>query len=71
MKVTRRGQVTIPLQIRKKTGIEENSEVDFSIEGGRIVITKKLSKNPFENWSGALNRPQDSDKLVHQMRGHT
>ncbi|OGH60497.1 MAG: hypothetical protein A3G34_16365 [Candidatus Lindowbacteria bacterium RIFCSPLOWO2_12_FULL_62_27] len=70
MKVTRRGQVTIPREIRRKTGIEENSEVEFAIDGGRIVITKKIGPNPFEGWAGALKRPQSSDRLVKKMRGH-
>ncbi len=41
MKVTRRGQVTIPKELRERTGIDEGSEVDFYEEAGRVVIVKR------------------------------
>ena len=39
MRVTEKGQVTIPKHIRTAAGIAPGSEVNFSREGGRIVIT--------------------------------
>jgi antitoxin PrlF len=39
MFVTARGQVTIPKPIRQAAGIVPGSEVEFSLEGSRIVIT--------------------------------
>jgi AbrB family looped-hinge helix DNA binding protein len=38
--VTRKGQVTIPIKIRRKFKIEENSKVEIFEEGGKIVIKK-------------------------------
>ena len=38
MLVTEKGQVTIPKHIRDAAGVMPGSEVDFSLEGGRIVI---------------------------------
>lgn len=38
--VTRRGQVTIPLKLRRKFGIEANSKVEIVEEDGKIVIKK-------------------------------
>lgn len=70
MKVTRRGQVTIPKELRDKTGIDEGSEVDFFEEAGRIVIVKRPTENPFDRWVGFLDRAGNSDDLVREMRGH-
>ncbi len=39
MRVTEKGQVTIPKAIREAAGIRPGSSVSFSLEGGRIIIT--------------------------------
>ena len=39
MLVTEKGQVTIPKHIRVAAGVAPGSEVTFSLEGSRIVIT--------------------------------
>ena len=39
MLVTEKGQVTIPKHIRDAAGVTPGSEVTFSLDGGRIVIT--------------------------------
>jgi antitoxin PrlF len=39
MLVTDKGQVTIPKRIRTAAGVSPGSEVSFSLEGSRIVIT--------------------------------
>ncbi|KJS76542.1 MAG: AbrB/MazE/SpoVT family DNA-binding domain-containing protein [Serpentinimonas sp.] len=39
MLVTEKGQVTIPKHIRQAAGVAPGSEVLFSLEGSKIVIT--------------------------------
>lgn len=39
MLVTEKGQVTIPKRLRDAAGIGAGSEVVFSLEGGRIIVT--------------------------------
>jgi AbrB family looped-hinge helix DNA binding protein len=70
VKVTRRGQVTIPKDIRERTGIDDGTEVEFHEENGRIVIVKALPQNPFLEWVGYLGQGGNSDEIVKQMRGH-
>ncbi|MHB2017876.1 MAG: AbrB/MazE/SpoVT family DNA-binding domain-containing protein [Candidatus Xenobia bacterium] len=70
MKVTRRGQVTIPKDIRLRTGIDEGTEVAFHEEGGKVIIVKAETENPFEDRVGYLKHPGDSDAVVRKMRGH-
>ena len=38
--VTRRGQTTIPQEIRKKLGIREGTRLTVEAEGGKIVFSK-------------------------------
>ncbi len=38
MRVTSKGQVTIPQDLRKLAGIEPNSDVLFGMENGKITI---------------------------------
>jgi antitoxin PrlF len=40
MQVTDKGQVTIPKHIRDAAGVHPGSEVAFTLEGGKIVISK-------------------------------
>ncbi|MDR2157041.1 MAG: type II toxin-antitoxin system PrlF family antitoxin, partial [Clostridiales Family XIII bacterium] len=37
-KITSRGQITIPIDIRKKLGVKEGDKVVFIEDGGRIVV---------------------------------
>ena len=39
MQVTEKGQVTIPKHIRVAAGVSPGSEVSFSLEGSKIVMT--------------------------------
>ena len=54
MKITSKGQVTIPQELRRKYQIDSNAEVDFVEEDGRIVIKGKeevrvpVSKAPWQ-----------------------
>jgi AbrB family looped-hinge helix DNA binding protein len=38
MKITSKGQVTIPQEIREKAGLHPHTEVDFSWERGNVVL---------------------------------
>jgi len=43
MRVTSKGQVTIPQQIRERLGIQPGTEVEFEIQGDAIKVTKASS----------------------------
>jgi len=44
MRVTTKGQVTIPQHIREKLGITPATEVDFLEQKGRVYLVKKTGK---------------------------
>jgi AbrB family looped-hinge helix DNA binding protein len=44
MKITTKGQVTIPIAIREKLGLLPETEVEFSIEGDAVRLVRAASK---------------------------
>jgi AbrB family looped-hinge helix DNA binding protein len=46
MRVTTKGQVTIPQDIREKLDITPATEVDFIEENGRVYLVKKRGGMP-------------------------
>ncbi len=40
MRITSKGQVTIPIEIREKAGLLPNTEVEFRITGNTVVLKK-------------------------------
>ena len=48
VKVTRKGQVTIPKSIRDALGIREGDLVEVSLEDGRVVLSKPGVPEPGE-----------------------
>ena len=44
MRVGERGQVTIPLEIRRKFGIDSTTPVEFAVVNGTIVLKKSPVK---------------------------
>lgn len=58
MRITSKGQVTIPQQIREELGLVPNTEVEFTVEDGRAVLRPK---------KGELTRGQ---QLVKHIRDH-
>ena len=45
MRVTSKGQVTIPRDLRQTFGIGPNTEVVFGVEGGKITIAPKHDRD--------------------------
>ncbi len=46
MKLTSKGQVTIPRDVRQMLGLFPHSEVEFVIEGNNVILRKADSKEP-------------------------
>jgi antitoxin PrlF len=49
MRVTSKGQVTIPRDLRDLAGIEPNSDVFFTLENGKITIELRNAKAENDN----------------------
>jgi AbrB family looped-hinge helix DNA binding protein len=61
MRVTSKGQVTIPVKIRDEFGIQPNTEVRFVIRRNQVVLEKSRDK-------GTMKRPSRGDAIVARMR---
>ena len=53
--VSTKGQVTIPIEVRKRLGLKEGDRVEFVLEGGQTTIRPARGpENPFQKYAGAL-----------------
>lgn len=46
MKITSKGQVTIPQEIRERAGLLPDTEVDFVVKGNVVQIVKSSKPSP-------------------------
>jgi AbrB family looped-hinge helix DNA binding protein len=75
MKVGDRGQVTIPKEIRERFGIGPNTEVEFEIANGSIVLKKAPKKLGIRKWKGRCKSTFKSlgyssvDDFIEDIRG--
>ena len=73
MRVTTKGQVTIPQPIREKMGITPNTEVDFVEENGRVYLTTKMvaftKQNRFRLYRGVATVKMSTNDIISLMRG--
>jgi AbrB family looped-hinge helix DNA binding protein len=44
MNITSKGQVTIPIEIRKKLGLLPNTSVEFELKGNAVLLRKKSAQ---------------------------
>ncbi len=68
MSVTRKGQVTIPVELRRKFHIEENSRVQIVEKNGEIVIKKCPSIFDLAGASAGKADVKELKKELDQMR---
>ena len=72
MRVTTKGQVTIPLEIRKKLNITPATEVDFVVdENGRVYLEKKADQptsNRFSKLRGVATVKMTTEEIMALTR---
>lgn len=59
MRISSKGQVTIPVDIRRRLGLLPDAEVDFEVVGNAVRIRK------------AQGRPGRGAKLIAHMKGRS
>jgi len=74
MRVTTKGQVTIPQHIREKLGITPAAEIDFIEEKGRVYLVKKKGSNitthKFRKLRGIATVKMTTDEIMALTRGN-
>ena len=66
--VTRKGQVTIPVKLRRKFGIEEGSKVEIVEEDGKIVIKKQPSIFDLAGSGAGKASVDEVKRMLDEMR---
>ena len=73
MKITTKGQVTIPAEIRQKTGMLPNTEVEFEISGKKVMLRKKANRRRggklVSAMRGRAGRKMSTDEIMALTRG--
>jgi AbrB family looped-hinge helix DNA binding protein len=70
MKISERGQLTIPKVLRDSFGLYKDAEVELIPKRDGILIQKRSrSKHPVDLVYGILNRPSDTDSYIEEVRG--
>jgi AbrB family looped-hinge helix DNA binding protein len=75
-KITTRGQITIPVEIRKRLGVKDGDKVIFIEENGRIIMENAAMialKNAQAAFAGeaerlGLKKEQDVVDMVKEVR---
>jgi AbrB family looped-hinge helix DNA binding protein len=74
MKVTEKGQVTVPIEIRRKLGILPNTEVEFIVSGKNAILRKVAGrqargKKVIEALRGRATAGMSTDEIMALTRG--
>jgi len=76
MRITSKGQVTIPIEIRERLGLLPNSEVEFEVEGSAVRIRKsrrgvsagKRGKGVVQHLRGKATSGMSTDEIMKLTR---
>jgi len=66
-RLTQKGQVTIPKEIRSKLRLKRGDNVEFIIKDEDCIMKKKRIMN-IEKWAGFLGK-SDTDDFIDKLRG--
>ena len=70
MKISERGQLTIPKPLRKRFGLQKNVEIELiPVKNGLLIQRRIHGKHPVDEVLGILNHPSDTDRYVEEVRG--
>jgi AbrB family looped-hinge helix DNA binding protein len=61
MRVTSKGQVTIPAHIRERAGLLPNTEVEFSFDGEAVQLRRAVHRT---------RKPSRGERLIAHLRAH-
>ena len=75
-KVTSKGQITVPVEIRRSLGVKPGDKIRFEQQEGGIRVVRDVDENPFEKWRGIGGFPgmgKGREAIVayfREMRGY-
>ena len=73
MKITTKGQVTIPQDIRERLGLLPHTEVEFEVRGNVVVVAKactgRRGRRIVDSLRGRGDVPKTTDEILALTRG--
>jgi AbrB family looped-hinge helix DNA binding protein len=74
MRITSKGQVTIPLEVREKMGFLPDTEVEFKISGNTVLLKKartqsKRGRDLIARMRGKATVKMATDEIMALTRG--
>lgn len=70
MRISERGQITIPKQMRDRFGMGSNVEVEITPTGDGLLIRKRTtSQHPVERVYAILQSDGSTDNYIEEIRG--
>ncbi len=75
MKITTKGQVTIPHQIREEFGLLPHTEVEFEVRGDEVVLvradSRRRGRRIVDRMRGRGDVPTTTDEIMALTRSET
>lgn len=68
-RVTEKGQVTIPKEIREELGIQPGDEVTFERTDTGYIVRKEVDESRFEKWRGVADTDESVGDRMAELRG--
>ncbi len=72
MRITGKGQVTIPIEIREQLGLLPNTEVEFSVRGNNAIIKRapnsSRGRNVLRTMRGRATKSLSTDDIMALTR---
>jgi AbrB family looped-hinge helix DNA binding protein len=70
MKISERGQITIPKRLRERFGFRPDVEVEITpAEGGLLIRKQTNSEHPVDQVHGIIARRMTTDEYIEEIRG--
>lgn len=73
MRITEKGQVTIPIEVRQKMGLLPDTDVEFVIAGNQVILKKTglrtRGKRLIASLRGKASRKMSTDQIMSLTRG--
>ncbi|MBI3541259.1 MAG: AbrB/MazE/SpoVT family DNA-binding domain-containing protein [Deltaproteobacteria bacterium] len=70
MRLTSKGQITIPKKLRDRFGLGPDVEVEVVEEGNTLrVIKRRSGSHAIDRVYGILKKKQRTDPLIERIRG--
>ena len=70
MRISERGQITIPKKLRDRFGMNPDVEVEITpTEHGLLIQKRTASRHPVERVYAILNRGGSTDDYIEKIRG--